>query len=160
MEGEQPYLGDLLTMVINHLLNGMIIQVVSLVHLPCLLWLPTLEKDWRLKPLNGANAIRDRRRRRTRRLWKQKYKLKTCIFCDDIHMFTLSSKKCAAFLCVTIAFCFWFFCGFFCEKIWGNEPLAAKCPSFKSKKSPIYQQKCSKNDLQIPAVSIFESWSP
>ena len=27
LEGEQPYLGDLLTMVINHLLNGMIIQV-------------------------------------------------------------------------------------------------------------------------------------
>ena len=26
MEGEQPYLGDLLTMVINHLLNGMILQ--------------------------------------------------------------------------------------------------------------------------------------
>ena len=26
--GEQPYLGDLLTMVINHLLNGMILQVV------------------------------------------------------------------------------------------------------------------------------------
>ena len=29
MEGEQPYLGDLLTMVLNHLLNGMILQVVS-----------------------------------------------------------------------------------------------------------------------------------
>ena len=28
MEGEQPYLGDLLTMVINHLLSGMILQVV------------------------------------------------------------------------------------------------------------------------------------
>ena len=27
MEGEQPYLGDLLTMVINHLLTGMILQV-------------------------------------------------------------------------------------------------------------------------------------
>ena len=26
MEGEQPYLGDLLTMVINHLLTGMILQ--------------------------------------------------------------------------------------------------------------------------------------
>ncbi len=26
----QPYLGDLLTMVINHLLNGMILQVVNL----------------------------------------------------------------------------------------------------------------------------------
>ena len=28
MEGEQPYSGDLLTMVINHLLAGMILQVV------------------------------------------------------------------------------------------------------------------------------------
>ena len=27
LEGEYPYLGDLLTMVINHLLNGMILQV-------------------------------------------------------------------------------------------------------------------------------------
>ena len=27
LEGEQPYLGDLLTMVTNHLLNGMILQV-------------------------------------------------------------------------------------------------------------------------------------
>ena len=26
LEGERPYLGDLLTMVINHLLNGMIPQ--------------------------------------------------------------------------------------------------------------------------------------
>ena len=28
LEGEQPYLGDLLIMVINHLLIGMILQVV------------------------------------------------------------------------------------------------------------------------------------
>ena len=28
MEGEQPHLGDLLTMVINHLLTGMILQVI------------------------------------------------------------------------------------------------------------------------------------
>ena len=28
LEGKQPYLGDLLTMVINHLLTGMILQVV------------------------------------------------------------------------------------------------------------------------------------
>ena len=28
LEGEYPYLGDLLTMVINHLLNGMILQAV------------------------------------------------------------------------------------------------------------------------------------
>ncbi len=27
LEGEQPQSGDLLTMVINHLLNGMILQV-------------------------------------------------------------------------------------------------------------------------------------
>ena len=27
LEGEQPYLGDLLSMVINHLLTGMILQV-------------------------------------------------------------------------------------------------------------------------------------
>ena len=27
LEGEQPYLGDSLTMVINHLLTGMILQV-------------------------------------------------------------------------------------------------------------------------------------
>ena len=27
MEGEYPYLGDLLTMVINHILTGMILQV-------------------------------------------------------------------------------------------------------------------------------------
>ena len=27
LEGKQPYLGDLLTMVINHLLTGMILQV-------------------------------------------------------------------------------------------------------------------------------------
>ena len=27
LQGEQPYLGDLLTMVINHLLAGMILQV-------------------------------------------------------------------------------------------------------------------------------------
>ena len=30
LEGKQPYLGDLLTMVINHLLHGMILQVVML----------------------------------------------------------------------------------------------------------------------------------
>ncbi len=29
LEGEQPYLGDLLTMVINHLLNGMTLQVTG-----------------------------------------------------------------------------------------------------------------------------------
>jgi len=29
LEGEQPYLGDLLTMVIIHLLTGMILQVVT-----------------------------------------------------------------------------------------------------------------------------------
>ena len=29
LEGEQPQLGDLLAMVINHLLNGMILQVVT-----------------------------------------------------------------------------------------------------------------------------------
>ena len=29
MEGKQPYLGDLLTMVINHILTGMILQVCS-----------------------------------------------------------------------------------------------------------------------------------
>ena len=29
LEGEQSYLGDLLTMVINHLLTGMILQVSS-----------------------------------------------------------------------------------------------------------------------------------
>ncbi len=29
LEGKQPYLGDLLTMVINHLLTGMILQVVT-----------------------------------------------------------------------------------------------------------------------------------
>ena len=29
LEGEQPYLGDLLTMVFNHLLHGMIPQVVT-----------------------------------------------------------------------------------------------------------------------------------
>ena len=29
LEGEQPFLGDLLTMVINHLLTGMILQVPS-----------------------------------------------------------------------------------------------------------------------------------
>ena len=27
LEGEQPFLGDLLTLVINHLLTGMILQV-------------------------------------------------------------------------------------------------------------------------------------
>ncbi len=27
LEGEQPYFGDLLTMVIDHLINGMILQV-------------------------------------------------------------------------------------------------------------------------------------
>ena len=29
LEGEQPQLGDLLTMVINHVLIGMILQVLS-----------------------------------------------------------------------------------------------------------------------------------
>ena len=33
MEGEQPHLGDLLTMVINHLLTGMILQVLLAVEL-------------------------------------------------------------------------------------------------------------------------------
>ena len=32
LEGEQPYLGDLLTMVINHLLTGMILQVYGHKH--------------------------------------------------------------------------------------------------------------------------------
>ena len=31
MKGKQPYPGDLLTMVINHLLTGMIFQVWSMV---------------------------------------------------------------------------------------------------------------------------------
>ena len=39
MEGEQPQLGDLLTMVINHLLTGMILQVVPFVH-----WIETFTK--------------------------------------------------------------------------------------------------------------------
>ena len=30
LEGEQPYLGDLLTMAINHLLSGMILQIWNL----------------------------------------------------------------------------------------------------------------------------------
>ena len=29
LEGKQPYLGDLLTMVISHLLTGMILQVIT-----------------------------------------------------------------------------------------------------------------------------------
>ena len=29
LEGEQPYLGDLLTMIINHLLTGMILRVAA-----------------------------------------------------------------------------------------------------------------------------------
>ena len=29
IEGEQPYLGDLLTMLLNHLLTGMILQAPS-----------------------------------------------------------------------------------------------------------------------------------
>ena len=32
MEGAQPYLGDLLTMVINHLLDGMILQVYTILQ--------------------------------------------------------------------------------------------------------------------------------
>ena len=32
LEGEHPQLGDLLTMVINHLLNGMILRLYSLSH--------------------------------------------------------------------------------------------------------------------------------
>ena len=34
LEGEYPYLGDLLTMVINHLLTGMILQVCPNPSLP------------------------------------------------------------------------------------------------------------------------------
>ena len=36
LEGEQPYLGDLLTMVIDHFLTGMIIQVLERVGFPFL----------------------------------------------------------------------------------------------------------------------------
>ena len=43
MEGEQPYLGDLLTMVLDHLLNGMILQVVPFV-VNNLTWFPTNTK--------------------------------------------------------------------------------------------------------------------
>ena len=32
MEGEQPQLGNLLTMVANHLLNGMVLQVCVNIH--------------------------------------------------------------------------------------------------------------------------------
>ena len=32
LEGEQPYLGDLLNMVINHLLTGMVLQVTHRIH--------------------------------------------------------------------------------------------------------------------------------
>ena len=34
LEGEEPYLGDLLSKVINHLLTGMILQVVELAKKP------------------------------------------------------------------------------------------------------------------------------
>ena len=40
MEGHQPYLGDLLTMVINHLLTGMILQVGIIFILKCLRFSP------------------------------------------------------------------------------------------------------------------------
>ena len=36
LEGEQPYLGDLLTMVMNHLLNGMILQGEQVLFEGCL----------------------------------------------------------------------------------------------------------------------------
>ena len=42
LEGEYPYLGDLLTMVINHLLNGMILQVgLGMEHMELILRVPS-----------------------------------------------------------------------------------------------------------------------
>ena len=42
LEGEYPYLGDLLTMVINHLLTGMILQVLGGCDM-----IPLISKNWR-----------------------------------------------------------------------------------------------------------------
>ena len=47
MEGEYPYLGDLLTMVINHLLTGMILQALTQ-YSYALDVTPTLEQ-WQIK---------------------------------------------------------------------------------------------------------------
>ncbi len=44
MEGGQPYLGDLLTMVINHLLSGMILQVINVACLR--VFCSELQPDW------------------------------------------------------------------------------------------------------------------
>ena len=44
MEGEQPHLGDLLTMVINDLLDGMILQVGGGFKL-CVIFNPTWGND-------------------------------------------------------------------------------------------------------------------
>ena len=50
LEGEQPYLGDLLTMVINHLLTGMILQVtVEIVNVKK--WVPFMNRlSWVIYP--------------------------------------------------------------------------------------------------------------
>ena len=53
MEGEQPQLGDLLTMVINHLLNGMILQVP--LGVSC--FQPDSEKLWLLAAGSQARLL-------------------------------------------------------------------------------------------------------
>ena len=57
MEGAQPYLGDLLAMVINHLLNGMILQVYTILQ-----WIRIQEKknvasSYRVKLVGGFNPF-------------------------------------------------------------------------------------------------------
>ena len=50
MEGEQPYLGDLLTMVVNHLLTGMILQAVTFTNLENASDFSPRKKHWFLSP--------------------------------------------------------------------------------------------------------------
>ena len=53
MEREQPYLGDLLTMVINHLLTGMILQVGTTFSTPGVI---TLESGLQYKVLREGHG--------------------------------------------------------------------------------------------------------
>ena len=58
-----------------------------------------------------------------------------------LHFLTLRQNMCKISLChYCLLFCFGFF---FFVKLWGNDLLAAKCPSFKTEKSSIDHQKRS-----------------
>ena len=75
--GEQPYLGDLLTMVLSHLLNGMILQVSNN---PFILTVDLNGFQWSFCAFHGGLVSP----RDVSRLWDAGHRGKVCIKFKDL----------------------------------------------------------------------------